>query len=446
MTKNSIKIVQKLQDMLQLINETEVSLEMGAAFASFMLNPTVVWAKFILTDDKRNGNGQRIPKEEFANLLRTGIHMPVKMALGEIAGHPDSKPLGVMTHLKEVQLDDGSNAIVALAALWENERPADVKYIKQRFAEKQPVNISWEILYGDTKFNEADASIDLVDTVLSAATIVADPAYMGRTPILSVAAKKWSKAYMESLPDESFLYKDEAGNRQFPIMDDTGRVDRIRLGDVKSEVLQAELDDEIKKSILEVVDNLLARFEIGLNAEDVTASFLEHPHQNLEEELDTKLQELEAELTRVKAEAEDAAKKLAESEQLIAEKEQAIAELTQKNTELETELVPLREMKASMDADKEREEKLTNVKTKFSEAGLEKDEEFFNENTDKLISMSDENLDFMIQELKVFAENSRELSTSSKKKTEIPAISGNEEGELSVKDLAQELRKRNAKK
>jgi hypothetical protein len=446
MTKNSVKIVQKMQDMIQLINESEVSLEMGTAFASFMLNPTVVWAKFILTDDKRNGNGMRIPKQEFANLIRTGIHMPVKMYPGEIAGHNDSKPLGVMTHLKEQVNDDGSTTIVALAALWENERPADVKYIKQRFADKQPVNISWEVLYGDKQFNEAEASYDLYDTVLSAATVVADPAYMGRTPVLSVAAKKWSKAYMESLPDKSFLYRDEAGNRQFPIMDDTGKVDRIRLIDVKEEVLQSELSDPVKATVLEVVQNLLARFEAGLNSDDVTAAYLEHPHQNLEEELETQLQELQAKLDKAVADAEKAQSDLAAKEQELAGKDATIAELTQKTTELETELIPLREAQAQAQAKAEREEKLANVKNKFSEAGVEKEDEFFTENAEKLISLSDDALNFMVQELKVFAEKSRTLSTSSTTRTTIPAISGNEGGEPSISDVAKYLRERKTAK
>ena len=33
------------------------------------LNPYVTWVRFILTDDKPNGNGDRIPLEEFSNLI-----------------------------------------------------------------------------------------------------------------------------------------------------------------------------------------------------------------------------------------------------------------------------------------------------------------------------------------------------------------------------------------
>ena len=94
MTEKVAKKSAKLRNVVELLNDEEVKSEMGEAFASFMLNPTVTWAKFILTDDRKNANGERVPKEEFHNLLRTGVHMPVKMALGEISqGHPDTKPL-----------------------------------------------------------------------------------------------------------------------------------------------------------------------------------------------------------------------------------------------------------------------------------------------------------------------------------------------------------------
>lgn len=198
MANNSTKITHKQPLMLSLISENEVESEMGEAFASFMLNPTVTWAKFVLTDDRTNGNGERVPKEEFPNLIRSGIHMPIKMVGGEIKGHPDSSPLGAITHLKQIENDDGSSAIVALAALWGQERPADVDYIKHLFAEKKPVDVSWEILFEDTILNTETNSIDLHGTVLRAATIVSNPAYEGRTPFLAVASNKAKDAKEDS--------------------------------------------------------------------------------------------------------------------------------------------------------------------------------------------------------------------------------------------------------
>jgi len=160
--KKTAKMDANLSDVIYFISEDEVKTEMGEAFAAFMLNPVITWAKFILTDDRKNANGERVPKEEFVNLISTGIHMPVKMANGEIsAGHPGTKPLGTITHLKEMIAEDGTSAIVAIAALWSQERPADVEFIKTRFADKQPVDVSWEILYDDATFNPDFQSMEL---------------------------------------------------------------------------------------------------------------------------------------------------------------------------------------------------------------------------------------------------------------------------------------------
>lgn len=370
MTDKVMKTSTNSVDMVKLINDEEVKSEMGEAFAAFMLNPTVTWAKFVLTDDRRNENGQRVPKEEFPNLMRSGLHMPVKMALGEISpGHLNAKPLGTITHLKEITTEDGASAIVAIAALWGQERPADVEFLKQRFAENLPVDVSWEIIYKDTILNNTLASIDLSGTALRAATIVGNPAYTGRTPFLAIAAKTESEATAEETnPDK--LAEDE-------------------LNDI--EKLQADLAEAQQK-----LDEALAK---------VTAN-----------------------------------------ETALAEKDAEIARLTEENTAKETELTPLREFKASADAEAEKKVRLENIKTKFVEAGIEKDDEYFaGENAEKLIKMSDEQLDFMVQELKVFAEASKTSTASTKTTKKIPALSG-EEIDTSPKSLGKALREQRGKK
>lgn len=338
--KNDTKITTNLLDIVQLIDENEVQSEMGAAFASFMLNPSVTWVKFVLTDDMTNANGQRVPKEEFASLLRSGIHMPVKMAVGKInQGHEGSSPLGTITHLKEIENEDGTSAVVALAALWGQERPEDVKLIKERFQKKEPVDISWEILYRDEIPNEAKGSRDLSGTALRAATIVGDPAYQGRTPILAVASKQEEK-------DPAKLAEEELN---------------------EIETLKAQVAE-------------------------------------LENKLAEATKQLEA-----KASAE-------------SEKDAEIARLTEENKEL----VSLREYKAAIEAEAAKIEKLDNIKKKFVEAGIEKDDSFFSENGEKLASMDETALDFMVQELKAFAESSK-TSVASKTTKKIPNLVGSEE-------------------
>lgn len=367
MTKTSTKIEANLVDVVQLINDEEVKLELGEAFASFMLNPAVTWAKFVLTDDRKNANGERIPKQEFKNLVDTGIHMPVKMAIGEISpGHPGTKPLGTITHLKEITTDSGASAIVAIAALWSKERPADIEFIKQRFAEKKSVDVSWEILYEDAVFNAETESMDLYGTVLGAATIVGNPAYEGRTPFLSISAKRKSDATSGS-------------------------------------------------------------------------------NENAEDELKT-IEELQAEVARLEAELSEAKSAV---EAVTTEKDAEIARLTELNAKNETDLTELREFKASKEAELAKAAKVEEVKTKFVEAGLDKDEEYWAENTEKLLAMTDEQLAFVIQEVKTALASKTDNTSNASSKKKIPNLLGEEsqgDDKPSPAEIAKALRERKAKK
>jgi len=153
------------------------------AFASVTLNPALRWMKFILTDSNPNENHQRVPESEFENLIKTGISMPIKMALGQIKpGHDDALPIGVITNLVRIQ-----NRIEGLAALWAKERPEDVEFILNEFNAGRSPQISWEIPFESTIKND-DGVEDLINIYLRAATLVGLPAYAGRTPVLAVAS------------------------------------------------------------------------------------------------------------------------------------------------------------------------------------------------------------------------------------------------------------------
>lgn len=155
----------------------------GETLAAISQNPTFRYCKFILTDDIPNVNKERIPLEEFDNLIRTGINAPIKMAAKEIKpGHKESFPLGVITALTKE-----NNYIKGMAALWARERPEDVQMIKDLYDKGTPLNLSWEVLYTD-KQEEDDGVIALRNTALRATTFVGLPAYAGRTPILAVAS------------------------------------------------------------------------------------------------------------------------------------------------------------------------------------------------------------------------------------------------------------------
>ena len=319
--------------LLTLLSEfPAVNAEGDEAFSSLTINPTVTWIKFVLTDDKPNANRQRVPGDEFDNIIRTGTNMPIKMASGGIKdGHEESLPIGVITHLKKLK-----DQVIGLAALWSRERPEDVDLIKTKYSNREPLELSWELLYGESSVTD-DGVEDLKDIALRAVTFVGRPAFEGRTPVLAVAAKT-----------------------------DT----------------------------------------------------------NLE---DKKLEELEV-----------LKQKVAELEGLLAEKDTA---LSSKDTELATassELTELRDFKASILKEREESEKLDAIVKKFSEAGIQKDSEYFVSNKEMLLGLSEVALNFMLQELVAFSSVSKDATASKKEdKVELPDLSGEKSVDLkSTKTLA----------
>lgn len=147
-------------------------------------NPALGWLDFILTDNRPNKNKQGIRQEAFASLIKSGLYMPVKMATGGInEKHDEALPLGAIVSLDENDVSQ----IVGKASLWKNERPEDYQLLTAMGAAGDPPQISWEILYIESNFDE-EGTEWLNDPMLAGATIVKDPAYSGRTPVLSVAS------------------------------------------------------------------------------------------------------------------------------------------------------------------------------------------------------------------------------------------------------------------
>ena len=306
------------------------------AFASVSLNPSVTWAQFILTDDKPNKNSQRIPLEEFSNLIKTGVHMPIKMSQGDISeGHAGAIPIGVITHLKAVK-----DKIVGLAALWDKERPEDVALLKKYYKEDKPLQLSWEVMYQDSLEDEAGVQ-SLKDTALRAVTLVGLPAYAGRTIITALASLKTEDNTLE----------------------------------IK------ELQEQIEKLELASTDK------------------------------DNKIKSLEEQLSNSKT---------------------ALSELDE-----------LKKFKQDALAEKELEDRFISIKKKFSEAGIEKDDEYFESNKEKLLALSEDGLSFMLQELVAFSsekENKQKESTSSK----VPNLTaGKVEDSLDKESLVEFLRSDN---
>lgn len=434
--KKASKINTDNEEEVQLVSKEYVEEHFGEATASAVgTDQVVTWAKFILTDDKPNENGQRIPVEEFDNLIRTGVFKPVKMAIGEIKdGHEESRPLGVITNL----VRDG-NKIMALAALWAHERADDIEKIKEMLHNNNPVNVSWEILYG--RSSNSNGVSDLHDTILKAATIVGIPAYAGRTQFIAVAAKKWSEAYVNGLPDSSFLHVEHDGKRYFAYRDAAGKIDTSRFSTILAELSEAPLPTNTIKSVKHQVLKMNAVISADASLKDLVGEddFIPEDFK-----LDTK--ELESKVT-------DLESKLAEATNLLSAKEKelvdALAVASDANTaveELQKELEPLRDFKLEADKLVERSGKLSAIKAKFEGASLSKSEEYFEENAEKLLSLDENGLDFMLQEMVAFKEeNVGTESVASKQTTSgVPNVTG-AGATLSIKDFAAALRENKRK-
>ncbi len=444
----------KTLNKLEFVPTDEVPDEILNAEASLMLNPYVRWAKFIFTDDQPNGNNERTPVEEFDNMIRSGIHMPIRMGgASEDKEHNNASPIGVITHLKkEVKEVAGKvvNQIVGLAAFWLKERPGDVTYIKEKIDNNEEVNLSW-FLGAQDKVLAPDGVYDWKGISVQSIDIVDRPAYQGRTRIIAMAAKKtdkqekkWSTEYINKLPDSAFLYierggiKDSEGRtspekRRFPVKDDKGLYDKSKLEEALVEAGKSNLPTPVLKSLKHTVTTLLERMDSGASLEELSEEDIA-PLENISmedstvelEELKKRVAELEAELATAKASLE--------------EKESARASLETEKAAMETELAELRAFKKEIDDEVAKAEKLDGIKAKFAEAKLEKDEAWFTANEEKLLNTDEASLDFMIQELVAFSATASEHTDNGR----IPNLPG-EPGEISIKEIVKALKERKGK-
>lgn len=119
---------------------------------------------------------------------------------------------------------------------------------------------------------------------------------------------------------------------------------------------------------------------------------------------DTELEDLEQAKTRI-----------AELEALLAQKDSELAQLKSDNESLAS-------FKNEIEAERIKVEKLESIRTKFVEAGITKEEAYFDTNSEKLLSMDENALDFMLQELVSFA--SQNTSNVEHSSVDVPLITG----------------------
>ena len=143
--------------------------------------------KFIFTDFQPNANRMVVPQTEADSIMSSALFMPVKINFDDgPGGHPQSAPVGTI-----ISMVMENEQIIAESLLWDLEFPEVSDWIKTMWAEKKDVNFSWELLYNpEASAEDTDGNLVLKDTKVRGITIVDNPAYEGRTRLLSVAEKK----------------------------------------------------------------------------------------------------------------------------------------------------------------------------------------------------------------------------------------------------------------
>lgn len=147
-------------------------------------NPLLTHIKLVFADDKPNANNQGINKLEFANLMKSMIHMPIKAKYDKetgLEGHEGAQQVGVITGNQQE-----GNKIVAVGALYNDEFPEVVEFFKNEVTNGKPVDFSWELRYKDSEIIDSIEWLKQVTT--KAITAVKNPAYTGRTPLLSLSS------------------------------------------------------------------------------------------------------------------------------------------------------------------------------------------------------------------------------------------------------------------
>ncbi len=159
-------------------------------------NPLLTWVRFVFTDDQPNANNQGIGQDEFQNLIKSMSYMPIKADFDEefgLEGHSEARIIGV---IKGGQQE--ANTVVTIGAIYHDEVPDIVHFFKKQMAEGETVDFSWEIRYRDSE--EKDGIEWLKEVTTKAVTAVQNPAYQGRTPLVSI-----STSLLESIPTDQLL-------------------------------------------------------------------------------------------------------------------------------------------------------------------------------------------------------------------------------------------------
>jgi hypothetical protein len=212
------------------------------------LHPFQTIATFVFADDKPNGNNQLLPYEEFENVKRTAIGMPVKIKFSGIdaENHVGSVPIGVITGMSEDMLPDGTRRLIAKATFWTEEYPEEVAYIKDSFANKKAPGLSWELGY---KESIAEGLIQrLKDVVALAATFVKKPAYGSRTHLLAISSLEEGERNKEILALADTIKSDEPKPKGGIHSMDEKEIEALKTASASKDVRITELETKLSEA------------------------------------------------------------------------------------------------------------------------------------------------------------------------------------------------------
>lgn len=240
------------------------------AEASQLLNNNVRRVNFIICDDKPNVNGDGIRGENLQMLATSALYMPIKMAQGDVSfGHADATPLGVITEVRIKETEAGMQ-LGGEGVLWINERPADVAFLTALAV--KGAYLSWEIAYSDVEY-DADGIRWFINPSLLAVTVVKDPAYQERTPIVVASTEvPATGAPAENVPIEETNTPQEAPsleNSANPeLLEELEKLREFKAAVEAQERLAAQVK-AIKDTLQDAVTEEQARILAGLTAEQL---------------------------------------------------------------------------------------------------------------------------------------------------------------------------------
>lgn len=243
--------------------------------------------RFVFTDYLPNANNQGIPKTEIDNIIRSGLHMPVKVNFkgNSVAGHGGAIPVGPI-----VSIEEDADKLIGNAVVWKDEFPDFVSYLEERSAKGEDVQFSWEIYYRSSASD--NQGIDwLHGCSVAGITVVDNPAYKGRTPLLAIAEETQK---MDEMQDKIKNLMNKLYSMLDALYTAAGVVEEFKVANPEELNVDSDFSD-----IIEKVKSM--REQLASSASATTA--LASEKQTLEQELES-LRAYKNEIEQTKARAE----------------------------------------------------------------------------------------------------------------------------------------------